>query len=80
MGTIKNVKATKNAFKGGWYKSGNLGVKHTDGYIELKDRSSDIILSSGEYISSIVVEVVIFSHPKVLEVAVVGVPDEVMIV
>ncbi|KAL4575384.1 hypothetical protein LXL04_022227 [Taraxacum kok-saghyz] len=75
-GYFKNMKATENAFKDGWYKSGDLGVIHADGYIELKDRSSDMILSSGGYISSIDVEVVIFSHPKVIEAAVVGVPDD----
>lgn len=75
-GYLKDVKATKEAFKGGWFRSGDLGVKHPDGYIELKDRSKDIIISGGENISTIEVESVIFSHPAVLEAAVVGRPDE----
>lgn len=75
-GYLKNPEATKEAFKGGWFWSGDLGVKHPDGYIELKDRSKDIIISGGENISSIEVESVLFSHPSVLEAAVVGRPDE----
>ncbi|KAI3734511.1 hypothetical protein L6452_13981 [Arctium lappa] len=75
-GYFKNAKATENVFKGGWYRSGDLGVKHPDGYIEVKDRSTDVIVSSGQYISSINIEVVLFSHPKVFEAAVVGVPDD----
>ncbi|CAA7020111.1 unnamed protein product [Microthlaspi erraticum] len=75
-GYLKNTEATKEAFKGGWFWSGDLGVKHSDGYIELKDRSKDIIISGGENISSIEVESVLFTHPCVLEAAVVGRPDE----
>ncbi|KAJ4702270.1 putative AMP dependent ligase [Melia azedarach] len=75
-GYLKNLKATQEAFNGGWFRSGDLGVRHPDGYIELKDRSKDIIISGGENISTIEVESVLFSHPFVLEAAVVGRPDE----
>ncbi|KAJ7966965.1 putative AMP dependent ligase [Quillaja saponaria] len=75
-GYLKDLKATKEVFKGGWFRSGDLGVKHPDGYIELKDRSKDIIISGGENISTIEVEAVLFSHPAVLEAAVVGRPDD----
>ena len=64
------------AERGGWFHSGDLGVVHADGYIELKDRSKDIIISGGENISTIEVEGVIYSHPGVLEAAVVARPDE----
>lgn len=75
-GYLKDLKATQDAFKGGWFHSGDLAVKHPDGYIELKDRSKDVIISGGENISTIEVESVLFSHPGVLEAAVVGRPDE----
>lgn len=75
-GYLKDEKATREAFKGGWFRSGDLGVKYPDGYIELKDRAKDIIISGGENISTIEVESVIFSHPSVLEAAVVGRPDD----
>lgn len=75
-GYLKDLKATKDAFKGGWFRSGDLGVKHPDGYIELKDRSKDVIISGGENISSIEVESVLFSHPAVVEAAVVARPDD----
>ncbi|KAJ4724731.1 Propionate-CoA ligase [Melia azedarach] len=75
-GYLKNLKVTEEAFSGGWFHSGDSGVRHPDGYIELKDRSKDIIISGGENISTIEVESVIFSHPSVLEAAVVGKPDE----
>ncbi|CAM8936654.1 unnamed protein product [Rhodiola kirilowii] len=75
-GYLKNPKATREAFKDGWFRTGDLGVKHADNYIELKDRSKDIIISGGENISSIEVESVLFSHPAILEAAVVGRPDE----
>ncbi|KAM4129414.1 hypothetical protein ACJW30_01G021300 [Castanea mollissima] len=75
-GYLKNLKATQDAFNGGWFRSGDLGVKHSDGYIELKDRSKDIIISGGENISTIEVEAALFSHPAVLEAAVVGRPDD----
>ena len=75
-GYLKNAAATDEAFRGGWFHSGDLGVWHPDGYIELRDRSKDIIISGGENISTIEVEGVIFGHPKVLEAAVVARPDE----
>ncbi|KAL7085653.1 hypothetical protein ACP275_14G292600 [Erythranthe tilingii] len=75
-GYLKDLEATKDAFRGGWFRSGDLAVKHSDGYIELKDRSKDIIISGGENISTIEVEAVIFGHPAVMEAAVVGRPDD----
>ncbi|KAI3517974.1 hypothetical protein L1887_06254 [Cichorium endivia] len=75
-GYFKDIKATQEAFKDGWFRSGDLGVRHSDGYIELKDRSKDIIISGGENISTIEVESVLFRHPAVLEAAVVGRPDD----
>ncbi|XP_022137950.1 probable acyl-activating enzyme 1, peroxisomal [Momordica charantia] len=75
-GYLKDLKATQEAFNGGWFRSGDLGVRHPDGYIELKDRSKDIIISGGENISSIEVESVLYSHPSILEVAIVGRPDD----
>ena len=75
-GYIKNPKATAEAFAGGWFHSGDLGVKHPDGYIQLKDRSKDIIISGGENISSIEVEDVLYKHPAVAAAAVVAKPDE----
>ncbi|XP_072981033.1 butanoate--CoA ligase AAE1-like [Typha angustifolia] len=75
-GYYKDLDSTKEALAGGWFRSGDLGVKHSDDYIQLKDRSKDIIISGGENISTIEVESVIFSHPAVLEAAVVGRPDE----
>ena len=75
-GYLKNPKATDEAFAGGWFHSGDLGVKHPDGYIQLKDRSKDIIISGGENISSIEVEDVLYKHPSVAAVAVVAKPDE----
>jgi fatty-acyl-CoA synthase len=75
-GYLKNEKATKAAFKGGWFHSGDLGVMHPDGYIQLKDRSKDIIISGGENISSIEVENALAKHPAVLVSAVVAKPDE----
>jgi fatty-acyl-CoA synthase len=74
-GYLKNPRATEEAFAGGWFHSGDLGVMHPDGYIELKDRSKDIIISGGENISTIEVEDVLYRHPCVLEAAVVGRPD-----
>jgi fatty-acyl-CoA synthase len=74
-GYLKNERATKEAFAGGWFHSGDLGVMHADGYIQLKDRSKDIIISGGENISSIEVEDVLYRHPAVLEAAVVARPD-----
>ena len=75
-GYLKNPSATEKAFRGGWFATGDLGVMHPDGYIELKDRSKDIIISGGENISSIEVEDVLYKHPAVLEAAVVARPDE----
>ncbi len=75
-GYLKNPHATEEAFAGGWFHSGDLGVKHPDGYIQLKDRSKDIIISGGENISSIEVEEVLYRHPAVLFAAVVAKPDE----
>jgi len=74
-GYLKNPKATEEALKGGWFHSGDLGVMYPDGYIQLKDRSKDVIISGGENISSIEVEDVIARHPAVLFVAVVARPD-----
>jgi len=75
-GYLKNEAATREAFAGGWFHTGDLGVMHEDGYIELKDRSKDIIISGGENISTIEVEGVLYRHPAVLEAAVVARPDE----
>jgi len=74
-GYLKNQKATEEAFAGGWFHSGDLGVTHPDGYVQLKDRSKDIIISGGENISSIEVEDVLYKHPDVLSAAVVAKPD-----
>jgi len=67
---------TAEAFRGGWFHSGDLGVMHPDGYIELRDRSKDVVISGGENISTIEVEQALMSHPAVLEAAVIGVPDD----
>ena len=75
-GYLKNAKATEEAFAGGWFHSGDLGVLHPDGYIQLKDRSKDIIISGGENISSIEVEDALYKHPAVAACAVVAKPDE----
>ena len=75
-GYLKNLKASKEAFAGGWFHSGDLGVKHPDLYVQLKDRSKDIIISGGENISSIEVEDALFKHPSVQAAAVVARPDE----
>ena len=75
-GYLKDPDATYEAFKGGWLHSGDLAVWHEDGYVEIKDRSKDIIISGGENISSIEVENVLYRHPSVLEAAVVARPDE----
>lgn len=75
-GYLKNPEATAEAFEGGWFHSGDLGVMHPDGYIQLKDRSKDIIISGGENISSIEVEDVLYKHPAVQAAAVVARPDE----
>jgi len=75
-GYLKNPRATEEAFQGGWFRSGDLAVWHPDGYVEIKDRSKDIIISGGENISSVEVEDVLYRHPDVSEAAVVARPDE----
>ena len=74
-GYLKNSAATDACFSGGWFHSGDLAVRHPDGYIEVKDRSKDVIISGGENISSLEVEEVLYRHPDVLEAAVVARPD-----
>ncbi|HYE91229.1 MAG TPA: acyl-CoA synthetase [Terriglobales bacterium] len=75
-GYLKNAKATEAAFREGWYHTGDLAVWHPDGYIEVKDRSKDIIISGGENISSLEVEECLYRHPAIMEAAVVARPDE----
>ena len=75
-GYFRNPEATEKALKGGWFWSGDIAVKHPDGYIQIKDRSKDIIISGGENISSIEVEEALFRHPAVSLCAVVAMPDE----
>ena len=75
-GYLKDEVATKNAFGAGWFVSGDLGVIYPDGYIQLKDRAKDIIISGGENISSVEVENTLYKHPAVAEAAVVAMPDE----
>lgn len=75
-GYLKNPKATEEAFRGGWFHTGDLAVWHEDGYLEIKDRLKDIIISGGENISTIEVEDTLYRHPGVLEAAVVARPDE----
>ena len=75
-GYLDNPVATSDAFREGWYHTGDLAVRHPDGYIEVKDRSKDIIISGGENISSLEVEECLYRHPKVMEAAVVARPDE----
>ena len=74
-GYLKNPKATEEAFRGGWFHTGDLAVWHEDGYMEIKDRLKDIIISGGENISTIEVEDALYRHPSVLEAAVVARPD-----
>jgi fatty-acyl-CoA synthase len=75
-GYLKNPEATKQAFAGGWFHSGDLAVCHEDGYIDIRDRSKDTIISGGENISSIEIEKTLYRHPAVLEAAVVARPDQ----
>jgi len=75
-GYLKNPDATAEAFAGGWFHSGDLGVQHADGYVEIKDRAKDIIISGGENISTLEVEEALYRFPKTLEAAVVAQPDE----
>lgn len=76
IGYYDNPEATEQAFRGGWFHSGDYAVMHPNGYIEIRDRKKDIIISGGENISSVEVERVIYEHPMVLEAAVVGIPDD----
>ncbi|MFM1722755.1 AMP-binding protein [Rhodococcus sp. PAM 2766] len=76
LGYYRDPDATAEAFAGGWFHTGDLGVMHPDGYIQLKDRAKDIVISGGENISTVEVEQAIMAHPAVLDVAVVGVPHE----
>ena len=75
-GYLKNTRATESAFSGGWFHTGDLAVRHPDSYIEVKDRSKDIIISGGENISSLEIEETLYRHPAVLEAAVVARPDQ----
>ncbi|WP_164661710.1 acyl-CoA synthetase [Tropicibacter sp. Alg240-R139] len=75
-GYLKNPDATDKAFNGGWFASGDLGVMHPDGYVALKDRSKDIIISGGENISSVEIEDILYKHPAVMDAAVVARPDD----
>ena len=75
-GYYKNPEATQESFAGGWFHTGDIGVQHPDGYIQLMDRLKDIIISGGENISSIEVEGVLHGHPAVSDAAVIGVADE----
>jgi fatty-acyl-CoA synthase len=75
-GYYNDPEATARAFAGGWFHSGDLAVMHEDGYIELRDRKKDIIISGGENISTIEVEQTICAHPAVLEAAVIAIPDD----
>jgi fatty-acyl-CoA synthase len=75
LGYYQNPQATVEAFAGGWFHSGDLAVVHPDGYIELRDRAKDIVISGGENISSIEVEKALADHPAVAEVAIVAAPD-----
>src|SRR5205823_2589818 len=75
-GYLKNPSATQQAFAGGWFHSGDLAVMQPDGYVKIKDRSKDVIISGGENISSLEVEDVLYRHPAVLAAAVVAKPDE----
>jgi fatty-acyl-CoA synthase len=75
-GYLKNPTATAEAFDGGWFHSGDLAVMQADGYVKIKDRSKDVIISGGENISSLEVEDVLYRHPAVMAAAVVAQPDE----
>jgi fatty-acyl-CoA synthase len=75
-GYLKNPAATEEALRDGWFHTGDLAVWHPDGYMEIKDRSKDVIISGGENISSLEVEEVLYRHPAVMEAAVVARPDE----
>jgi fatty-acyl-CoA synthase len=75
-GYLKNKQASEEAFRGGWYHTGDLAVMHADGYVEIKDRSKDVIISGGENISSLEIEETLYKHPDIMEAAVVAKPDE----
>ena len=75
-GYLKNKEATAEAFEGGWFRSGDLAVMHSDGYVKIQDRSKDIIISGGENISSIEIENTLAKHPSVSIAAVVAKPDQ----
>ena len=75
-GYYRDPDATAEAFRGGWFHTGDLGVMHPDGYVELRDRLKDIVISGGENIATIEVEQALVAHPGVAEAAVVGAPDE----
>jgi fatty-acyl-CoA synthase len=75
-GYFRDDQATESAFAGGWFHSGDLGVMHPDGYVELLDRAKDIVISGGENISTVEVEQALLSHPAVVDVAVIGVPSD----
>ena len=75
-GYLKNGEATEEAFRGGWFHTGDLAVRHPDGYVEVKDRAKDIIISGGENISSLEVEECLFRHPDIMEAAAVARPDD----
>jgi acyl-CoA synthetase (AMP-forming)/AMP-acid ligase II len=75
-GYHRDPEATTNAFAGGWFHSGDLGVMHPDGYVELRDRAKDIVISGGENISTVEVEQAVLAHDAVVDAAVIGVPDE----
>ena len=76
MGYYKDQQATEESFQDGWFHSGDLGVMNEDGYIQLKDRSKDIIISGGENISTIEIENVLFQHPQIIDAAVVAKKDD----
>jgi fatty-acyl-CoA synthase len=76
LGYYNDQQGTNKAFDGGWFHSGDLGVVHPDGYVELRDRAKDVVFSGGENISTIEVEHALMSHPCVLETAAIGVPDD----
>jgi len=75
-GYLDNQEETEESFKGGWYHSGDLAVWHPDGYVEIKDRDKDVIISGGENISGVEIEQVLAEHPSILEAAVTAMPDE----
>ncbi len=75
-GYLKNADATEEAFRGGWFHTGDLAVRHPDGYVEVKDRAKDVIISGGENVSSLEVEELLYKHPSIMEAAVVARPDD----